>query len=298
MLRWISSFLVPVLGATWLALGALPANAQTAKDSIDLVGLTTRQPAADSPVNQLEFQATVNYRLQSVDSGLVLLFVFENSSSNSTQDTSNAIAVQRGSGQLVLNIPYTLHPDVKALTLVAGVFKGDQHLLAWVSTTPIDMAPWPGRVYFEKAMAARLDNDFAAADHALSQAIDQAPNTGNLYYWRGDTRIRLSDYANAVTDFDRSIQLMPNDRPSHVGRGIARLWLGDPAGAVADLSYAIDNGSGDRVSAWALRARGLAYANLGQGQSAIADYTRYLQLQPDATDRDQVQGWIAELANG
>jgi TolA-binding protein len=300
-----------LVSGLWLlvALGVSPAAAQsqtptpatqsqssTAADGIDLVGLTTRQPSPDSGVDHVEFQATVNYHLQSVPNGFVLLFLFENSSANSTQDTSNSIPIQRGTGQLVLNIPYTLKSDVKTLTLVAGLFKGDQHLLAWVSTNPIDMGPWPGRVYFEKAMAARLDSDFATADQDLSQAIEQAPDTGNFYYWRGDTRVRLQDYSDALTDFDKSIQLMPQDRPSRVGRGIARLWLGDATGAIDDLNFVIDGGSADRVAAWALRARGLAYANLGEPENAVADYTRYLQILPDASDRDQVQGWIAQLS--
>jgi tetratricopeptide (TPR) repeat protein len=283
------------------SVAARPALAQSQPtaptDRIDLVGLTTRQPQADSPVNQVEFQATVNYSLQSVPNASVLLFLFENSANDSTQDTSNAIPVQRGNGQLVMNIPYTLRSDVKTLTLVAGMFKGDQKLIAWVSTNPIDMGPWPGRVYFEKAMAARLNDDFAAADQDLTEAIQEAPTTGNFYYWRGDTRVRLNDYANALTDFDQAIQLMPSDRPSRVGRGIARLWLGDATGAIDDLTFAIDNAQpADRVSAWAFRARGLAEANLGQSQNAISDYTQYLALSPDANDRDQVQGWIAQLS--
>jgi tetratricopeptide (TPR) repeat protein len=239
----------------------------------------------------------VNYRLNSVPSGFVLLFLFENSDSNSTQDNSNAIAVQRGTGQLVLNIDYTLRPNVKTLTLVAGVFKGEQKLLAWVSTNPIDMAPWPGRVSFEKAMAARLDNDFSGAEQMLSQAIQDAPDTGNYYYWRGDTRIRLQDYSDALTDFNRSIELMPQDRPSRVGRGIARLGLGDASLAIDDLSAAIGGTQQpDRISAWAYRARGLAYASEGQSSQAISDYRAYLNLSPNATDREQVAGWIADLS--
>lgn len=301
MFDWLKIRLAPLISAVLLvvAVSATPALAQslpTATDSIDLVGLTTRQPTPESPTNQVAFQATVNYHLNSAPGGSVLLFLFENSSSNSSQDTSNAIPIQRGNGQLVLNIPYTLKSDVKTLTLVAGMFKAEQHLLAWVSTNPIDMGPWPGRVYFEKAMAARLNNDFATADKELSLAIEQAPDTGNLYYWRADTRVRLDNYADAVSDFDRSIELMPQDRPSRVGRGIARLWLGDSTGAVEDLSLIIDRGATDGVTAWALRARGLAYANLGQSQSAVADYTRYLQLVPDASDKDQVQGWITQLS--
>src|SRR5207248_2902223 len=132
---------------------------------------------------------------------------------------------QRGTGQLVLNINYVLRPDIRTLTLVAGLFKSGQKLLAWVSTNPIAMGPWPGRVSFEKAMAARLDNDFATAEQDLSQAIQDSPDTANYYYWRGDTRIRMNNYVDALTDFDRSIELMPQDRPSRIGRGIANLWL-------------------------------------------------------------------------
>jgi hypothetical protein len=256
-IRRTSLRLAGVMIGLWLAattsispVAAQTQPAPTPGDRIDLVGLTTRQPSPDSPTNQVQFQATVNYRLESMPSGFVLLFLFENTASDSTQDTSNAIAVQRGSGQIVLNIDYTLHADVKTLTLVAGIFKGEQKLIAWVSTNPIDMAPWPGRVYFEKAMAARLNDDFAAADKQLSLAIQDAPDTGNYYYWRGDTRIRLQDYSDALTDFDRSIGLMPQDRPSRVGRGIARLWLGDA----------------------------------------------HLELSPDAADRAQVEGWIADLS--
>src|SRR5438128_2385763 len=62
--------------------GAAPALAQnqqppaSATDRIDLVGLTTRQPRPDAPSDEVQFQATVNYRLQSVETGTVLLFLF------------------------------------------------------------------------------------------------------------------------------------------------------------------------------------------------------------------------------
>src|SRR5215471_17284292 len=136
----------------------------TVADRIDLVALTTRQPQPDAPSNLVQFQTTVNYRFQSAESGFVLLFLFENSASDSSQQSSDAVVVQRGTGQLVLNIDYALRPDVRTLTLVAALFKGEQQLVAWVSTNPIDMAPWPGRVAFDKAMAARLNQNFGAAE--------------------------------------------------------------------------------------------------------------------------------------
>jgi tetratricopeptide (TPR) repeat protein len=286
--------------------GALPAAAQSqqnqaappsAIDRVDLVGLTTRQPSPDAPSTQIQFQATVNYRLQSVDSGFVLLFLFENTSNNSSQQSSEAITIRRGSGQLVLNIDYELKPDVRTLTLVAGEFKGEQKLLSWVSTNPIDMGPWPGRVAFEHAMTARLAGDFVSAEQDLTNAVNAAPDTGNYYYWRGDTRVRLNDFTDAAADFDRSIQLMPNDRPSRIGRGIANLWLGQAQAAIDDLSVAIDTGkSPDRSTGWAYRARGLARASLGLSTDAVSDYMAYLGLTPDAADRPQVEGWIADLS--
>jgi tetratricopeptide (TPR) repeat protein len=302
LVRFTGAFFAAVLLVAPLASPAAAqsqsAPAPSPTDRIDLVGLVTQQPKPDSPPEDVQFQATVNYRLDSAPSGSVLLFLFENTASDSTQDSSNAIPIQRGSGQLVLNIDYTLRPDIKTLTLVAGVFKPQQKLLAWVSTNPINMAPWPGRVFFEKAMADRLASNYSDAEQELTQAIQESPDTGNYYYWRGDTRIRMQDYANAMTDFDRSIELMPQDRPSRVGRGIAELWLNNPQAAVDDLTTAITAVSPpDRVSAWAFRARGLAYATLGQSDNAVADYTQYLSLTPNAPDKDQVTGWIADLSS-
>src|SRR5947209_7537306 len=189
MLKALRTLLVlGVLAAS----GAQPASAQTAPrapsgDQIDLIGLKTRQPSPDSPPTAVQFEVTVRYQLQSADNGFVLLFLFENNAETSTQKSSEGIPVQRGSGQLVLDIDYAMRPDVRNLSLVAGVFRPPQRLLAWVSTNPIDLAPWPGRVAFEKAIAERLANEYPAADQELSAAIQASPDTGNYYYWRGDT---------------------------------------------------------------------------------------------------------------
>ena len=164
-------------------------------DAIDLVGLVTRQPKPEVRATDVQFHTTINYSFQSAQNGMVLLFLFENSAVESTQQSSQAIPVKPGRGQLVSDIDYSLKPEVRTLTLVAALFKGEQKLSAWVSTNPIDMGPWPGRVAFEKAMAARLDNDLLAAEHFLNTAIDEAPETGNYYYWRGDTRVRLEQFA-------------------------------------------------------------------------------------------------------
>ena len=301
--RLASALLIlALLGAT----AAAPAAAQSAQsapgpripgDRIDLVGLKTRQPSPDSPPSNIQFEVVVNYALQSADSGFVLLFLFENNSESSKQESSNGIPVQRGSGQLVLHIDYTLRPDIRDLTLVAGLFRPPQRLLTWVSTNPIELAPWPGRVAFEKAIAARLANDYVTAEQELSTAIQAAPGMGNYYYWRGDTRVRLEQYDQALADFTRAIELMPRDRASRVGRGVTLLWRGEQQRAIDDLTQVIEaDGPPDRISAWAHRARGVANSALGRGPEAVADYRSYLSLLPDAADRAQIEAWIAALS--
>jgi tetratricopeptide (TPR) repeat protein len=293
-----------VLVATGAAvlLAAAPAAAQSkpvsaGPDEIDLFNLATTQVGPDGPNASMRFTAQLRYRLQSVQSGFVLLFLFENNADSSTEQSSDGIPVKQGAGQINATIDYTPHAGVRTLTLVAGLFRGQQKLLTYVSTNPISLSPWPGRADFERAMSERLDNNLTAAEQDLSAAIQVAPETGNYYYWRGDTRVRMQRYEDAITDFNRSLELLPKDRASRVGRGVAELWTGDANAAIGDLSTAIDTSTTpDRITAWAHRARGVAEASLNQPSQAIADYQAYLAILPEASDRSQVEGWIADLS--
>jgi tetratricopeptide (TPR) repeat protein len=289
---------IPIIGLAVALLWPAAATAQSA-DHLELVALTTRSPGADSPANTIPFQAVVTYQLHSTSNGFLLLFLFENTSTSSTRQSSAQLPVQNGAGKATMNIDYTLKPEVRSLTLMIALFKTEDKLLTWVSTTPIDLAPWPGRAAFDKAMAARLAIDYAGAESYLSAAIQASPETGNYYYWRGDTRIYLNHYDAAIQDFSRSITLMPEDRASRVGRGISLLWKGDPEAAVADLTFAIDHSiNPDRVTAFAYRARGTANASLNRSAQAITDYQAYLAILPDAPDRAEVEGWIEDLTTG
>lgn len=296
---WRARTVIPIVAfaATLVFTPAVSAaGSNEADDHLDLVALTTRSASVDS-ADVIPFQVVVNYRLASAPSGFLLLFVFENNATTSTSQSSTNLPIQSGSGQQTLNIDYPLHPGIRTLTVMVAMFKEQQKLLTWVSTNPIDLAPWPGRAAFDKAMAARLADDYATADADLSSAIQASPDTGNYYYWRGDTRIYLKQYAAAIDDFNHSIDLMPDDLASRVGRGVGNLWNGDPQSALPDLSYAIDHSTGpDRLTAFAYRARGTAEAALNQSAQAVTDYQAYLAILPDAPDRSQVEAWIADLS--
>jgi tetratricopeptide (TPR) repeat protein len=299
MNHWTARTLIPILVVALAALstpGAMAAPANATEDHLGLVSVTTRAATTES-VDVIPFQVVVNYQLQSADSGFLLLFVFENEAVSSTSQSSATLPIESGSGQQTFNIDYPLKPNVRTLTLMVAMFKSQQSLITWASTKPIDLAPWPGRAAFDKAMAARGTGDYASADNFFSQAIQASPGTGTYYYWRGETRTHLNEYTDAIDDFNRSIDLMPDDLASRVGRGVALLWSGDAQSAIGDLSFAIDRSTGpDHLTALAYRARATAEAALKQAPEAITDYQAYLAIAPDAPDRSQVEGWIADLS--
>jgi tetratricopeptide (TPR) repeat protein len=68
--------------------------------------------------------------------------------------------------------------------------------------------------------------------------------------------------------------------------------MGDLNGAIADYSEALVISYDNCAAYW---GRGQAYRETGNAEAALADLRRCLEFCPDAQDRDEVQGWIAEL---
>jgi tetratricopeptide (TPR) repeat protein len=271
-------------------------EAADAPDQIELVRLTPLDPGPQAAPDVVRFQAQMNYRLQSAPQGFALMFAFEDDQQTATQQTPDSVPLAGGSGQFTINLDYQPHDGVQNLSLLVGLFKDENTLVSWVATKPFVLAPWAAKADFERAMSARRAGDYDNAFNYLSTALTLAPGVGNFLYWRGDTEVHLGQYDNAIADFSQALDLMPGHRPSLVGRGAARLWTNDLTGALDDLSAVADaDGPPDRWTAQALRARGLAHAGLDQRDQAISDYQAYLALTPDATDRAQVEGWIAAL---
>ena len=265
-------------------------------DRVRLVDLTLDALGPPHPPGTATFRVVVEYHLQSAPSGFLLVFLFENETRSSTQDSSSGYRVSQGNDRVTLDGVYQPGVDVSTLTVLVGLFKDDQTLLAWTSTNPVSMEPLPGRTAFAHAMAARLAGDYAAAVGHLTAAIQLSPQTGNYYYWRAASRVRLGQYDGAIFDYTRALELAPADRASRVGRGVALLWKEEWEAAIADLTRVIEESpTPDQAAALARRARGIAHAALGQPAAAIADYEAYLGLAPGAPDRAEVDGWIAEL---
>ena len=265
-------------------------------DRVDLVRLAAVPPSPGSPTGSVHFEAQVTYTLSSTPAGYLGLFAFEDDAQRSSQHSSEPIPIKAGSGRATIDIEYVPAKQVQNLTLIVGLFTQDERLLGWVATNPMPLASWTARIQFQQAMAARMDGRLSDAVDHLTQAIQASGNTGHLYYWRADTLLRMSRYDEATADYARALQLMPEHRASMVGRAVALLWKGDMDAASADLDAALGmDVEPDEVTGWAHRARGIINASLGRVGEAIDDYEAYLAISPGASDRDQVEDWIAQL---
>ncbi|MBI3972712.1 MAG: tetratricopeptide repeat protein [Chloroflexi bacterium] len=276
----------------------LGASEPAPRDQVQILRMSAGPAAAAAPgeASAIQFQLTVNYKLQSADRGMLLVFFFEDDQESASQQTENARQVTRGRVEVPLEAFYTPRSSVEAVTVMAALFDSNQTLLAWGATNAVSLAPWPARNAFAGAMAARLAGDDVRAIEELSRAVSLEPNAGQYYYWRADSFLRLGQHDAALADFKRALALLPNDRTSRVGLATALLWKQDWEGAIAEATRAIEASTRqDRPLAWAHRARGIAWAALGHAAEAIADYRSYLELSPNVADRAQVEGWIAEL---
>jgi tetratricopeptide (TPR) repeat protein len=272
------------------------APADTAPDRLELVRLAAVAPAPGSPPGSMRFEAQLNYTLSSTPAGYLGLFAFEDDAQRSSQHSSDPIPVKAGSGRATVDIEYVPGKQVQRLTLIAGLFTQDERLLGWVATNPMSLSTWAARIQFQQAMAARMDGDHARAADYLTEAIQASPDSGNLYYWRADTRVRLGQYDEAIEDYNKALEMMPQHRASMVGRAVALLWKGEWTEASDDLTAELEmDVEPDEVTGWAHRARGIANAALGKVAEAIGDYEAYLAISPGAADKDEVQGWIAQL---
>ncbi len=275
---------------------AAAAPAAPPPDRLELVRLAAVPPTPGSPPGSIRFEAQLSYTLSATPSGYLALFAFEDDAQRSSQHAADPILINAGAGRATLDIEYVPAPQVKLLTLIAGLFTKEERLLGWMATNPMPLASWTARIQFQEAMAARVAGNHAEAMDHLSQAIQASPDTGNLYYWRADTRVRLGRYDEAIEDYTKALELMPEHRASMLGRGVAWLWKEQWDSARKDLTAALESGGDpDGAAAWAHRARGIVNAALGQPAEAIADYEAYLAITPQAEDRAEVEGWIAQL---
>ncbi|MBX6333356.1 MAG: tetratricopeptide repeat protein [Gemmatimonadaceae bacterium] len=163
--------------------------------------------------------------------------------------------------------------------------------------------------------------DLAQQDFEAALRSDSARS--DAYTGLGYTAARRGDYATAVAQFQRALRIAPDQPAAATGLALAELWQHDPrqaavraealsnprptaypAAAAAHFRTGVqqlvrrDAPAAARSFSAAITASGawpeayynraLAYDAAGQLSAAAADYERYLQLRPNAANRDVV----------
>ena len=93
--------------------------------------------------------------------------------------------------------------------------------------------------------------DYGNALNTITTLIDSCPPMAFLYEMRGNIYFCLEEHIAAIKDYDRAIEINPEQASAYYGRGVAYAEAGDSEGAVADIIKSSDMGHPD---AWLLMA--------------------------------------------
>jgi tetratricopeptide (TPR) repeat protein len=137
-----------------------------------------------------------------------------------------------------------------------------------------------------------LESALRDFDKAVELEGPLSPATADDHLERGRIFHRRKDYAAAVRAYDAAVLLRPEHAPSHRLRAEALLELNRFAESLGSLDVCVRQGPPE---AEVLRARAGVRARLGQYTGAQADYTRALELAPDAATH-AARGWLYMVA--
>ena len=171
------------------------------------------------------------------------------------------------------------------------VGRNDEALVAYTESARLD--PFSARAFTNRA-AIYLESDRyneAAAD--LSRALDLDPMRLEAWLNRGFARFQVGDLNGALEDVNRSLEVHPGYGWGLHLRGQVYEAMTRYEDALADYVLILPAYEKHFPRAYKRRAR--IRARFGDKPGAIADLERYLELQPEADERAEVEAEIAAL---
>jgi tetratricopeptide (TPR) repeat protein len=144
---------------------------------------------------------------------------------------------------------------------------------------------YPNFHYFKGVLYANMGNH-KLADDEYNLELKNNPNSIEPMLALGRELLEAGKYPEALALFNKAMQLAPNaGEPKHLS-GYANYLLKNYAGAIALYNAAIAKDPGNPLI---YKRLGLAYRDVGDAQNAINSFRKYIQMEPDAPDRDQFQ---------
>ena len=161
----------------------------------------------------------------------------------------------------------------------------------------IRLAPTVVDLYRTRADFFWRRGDFASARRDLHQALALDPagsRAADDHVKLGQLLQRERKYEAAVRAYAKALELRPDHATALRLRAVAMLELRRYTEAVQALDAYLgraDAGRGSPLLAEAYRLRGLTRTQLGDREGALHDYTRSLDVQPDAATH-RYRGWV------
>ena len=176
---------------------------------------------------------------------------------------------------------------MKRVLLVAGVL-----FISVVSTACINN--FAVQELNTKAKGFIENGDYVSAVERLKSSIDLDPSAFESYYNLAVAYTKLDDYSNAFENYKKVIELKENFADGYFSLAVCEENL------ITDLEQGdviIDN-DGKLIQA-DKKSKKLSDAELnfvnGLRTDAVVNYEKYLSLNPQASDRNDVQARIDEL---
>ena len=148
------------------------------------------------------------------------------------------------------------------------------------------------QTFYNRAVANRRKGNLDAAIEDYNTAILLGGNDGDVYNGRGVAYGEKGEYALAVSDLSKAIELNPNRPEFFNDLGFTYSLMDDFENALLAYERAIEL---DHTFTDVYTNRGTTLAFLGRIEEAIADFRTYLQLEPNATNKNAVETYIEKL---
>jgi tetratricopeptide (TPR) repeat protein len=132
-----------------------------------------------------------------------------------------------------------------------------------------------------------MNADSLRADSIKKAEQSSGPvlKTAEEYSDRGSSKSDSGDYAGAVKDYDKAIEMDPNNSDYYLSRGYCKLNMtpGDNQGAIEDFTKGLSIDSTESLLYW---DRAIAYGEMKNYPSAIADYGKAIEVSKDNSDNE------------
>jgi tetratricopeptide (TPR) repeat protein len=147
---------------------------------------------------------------------------------------------------------------------------------------------YPNLHYYKGALYGIMGNQKAAVEEYQIE-LKNNPQNVNTMVALGKTYVEVGMVQESLNEFVKAMQIAPQSSEAKHQAGYANYLLKNYSAAVAlyVAAAAIDKGN-----PLIYKRLGLAYQALGDGQNAAINFRKYIEMEPDAQDRAQIERFL------